>query len=257
MQELQQQLGALSVTAADKYDPARAIQELRRISAELEALGDKVVSTRKTHTFLNALPDQQYGQFKAALVCEQSRDDNSDLNLDFERVAHRATAFHSLQIRGKDTTNDDGSGSHGRALNTTVHGGAREFRKHGGRGRNRRGNGGRNADGNNSSNGNSSSGGTTRTGTHQEDVALEAPKVHAEKIAATKTPVEVEDGVSRMAKTARDAAGTATIRPSTSGKTALFASRMRRRTPKNRRTYRRNPPPLRHGSRRSREVERV
>ena len=165
MQELQQQLGSLSVTAADKYDPARVIQELRRISAELDALGDKVVSTRKTHTFLNALPDQQYGQFKAALVCEQSRDDNSDLNLDFERVAHRATAFHSLQIRGKDNTHDDGSGSHGRALNTAVHGGAREFRKHGGRGRNRRGNGGKNADGNNSSsNGNSSSGGTNSNG---------------------------------------------------------------------------------------------
>ena len=36
MQELQQQQpGALPVTAADKYDPARAIQGLRRISAGL------------------------------------------------------------------------------------------------------------------------------------------------------------------------------------------------------------------------------
>ena len=82
-----------------------------------------------------------------------------------------------MQIRGKVSTNDDGSGSHGRALNMVVHGGAREFRRQGGReqGRGRRGNGGRTSDGNNrssnrnnsngdfNSNGNSHGGGSARS----------------------------------------------------------------------------------------------
>ena len=34
--------------------------------------------------------------------------------VDFNDVANRATAYHAMQIRGKVTTNDDGSGSHGR-----------------------------------------------------------------------------------------------------------------------------------------------
>ena len=58
MQELQDQLGSLAVTADDKVDPARVIQQLRRISTELDALGDKVVSTRKT------LPDTHYGPLR-------------------------------------------------------------------------------------------------------------------------------------------------------------------------------------------------
>ena len=158
MGQLQEQLGSLAVTSADAYDPARAIQEMRRICAELDALGDKVVQARKVHTFLKALPDKHYAHFKAVLAAER-RDDGDEM--DFDDLARRATSFHALQIRGKIDTNDDDSGSQGRALNTVVHGGAREFRKQGGRGRNRRGNGGRNANGNNSSsNGNNSSGGT-------------------------------------------------------------------------------------------------
>ena len=61
MHELQDQLGSLAVTADDKFDPARAIQRLRPISTELDALGDKVVPTRKTHAFLYALPEKHYG----------------------------------------------------------------------------------------------------------------------------------------------------------------------------------------------------
>ncbi|CAB1110066.1 unnamed protein product [Ectocarpus sp. CCAP 1310/34] len=137
MHELQRELGSLAVTAEDDYDPARAIQDLRRISSELESLGDKVVPARQTHILLNALPDQHYAQLKAALVCGQA--DGSELDLDFENVAHRATAYHTLQIRGKVS-------AHGRAHNTVVHGGARSFRKQGGRG----GRGGRNRQGNGS-----------------------------------------------------------------------------------------------------------
>ena len=50
------------------FDPARVIQELRRISAELDALGDKVVPARKVHTLLGALLDSKYETFKAALT---------------------------------------------------------------------------------------------------------------------------------------------------------------------------------------------
>ena len=59
------------MTADDKFDPARAIQPLRRISTELDALGDKVAPTRKTHAFLKALPDKHYGSFKTVLHCEK------------------------------------------------------------------------------------------------------------------------------------------------------------------------------------------
>ena len=62
------ELGSLAVTADDKFDPAHAIQQLRRISTELDAVGDKVVPTfihslptRKTHAFLKALPDKHCG----------------------------------------------------------------------------------------------------------------------------------------------------------------------------------------------------
>ncbi len=151
LHELQKELVSLSVTAEDDFDPARAIQDLRRISAELDSLGDKVVPSRKTNTLLNALPDQYYSQFKTALVCGQSGDDESELDLDFENVAHRATVYHTLQIRGKVS-------AHGRALNTVVHGGARSFRKQGGRG----GRGGRNRQRNGSqSNGDNGSSGSS------------------------------------------------------------------------------------------------
>ena len=165
MKGLQDRLGSLAVTADDKFDPARAIQQLRCISTKLDALGDTVVPTLKTHAFLKALPDKHYGPFKTVLLCEKPRDGSAAL--DFDDVANRATAYHAMQIRGKVCTNDDCSGSHGRALNTVVHGGAREFRRQGGRGqgRGRRGNGGRTSNGNNSSsNSNNSNGGINSNG---------------------------------------------------------------------------------------------
>ena len=121
--------------------------------------------TSKTHAFLKALPDKHYGSFKTALLCEKPRDGTAALDLD--DVANRATAHHSVQIRGKASTNDDVSGSHGRALNTVVHGGAREFRRQGGlgQGRVRRENGGRTSNGNNSSsNSDNSNGGFNLNG---------------------------------------------------------------------------------------------
>ena len=56
MQELHDQLA--NPTAAGKYYPARAIQQLRRICVELRALGDVVVSARKTHALFRAFPDE-------------------------------------------------------------------------------------------------------------------------------------------------------------------------------------------------------
>ena len=148
------------MTADDKFDPARAIQQLRCISTELGALGDKVVPTRKTHAFLKALPDKHYDSFKTVLLREKPRDGRAAL--DFDYVTNRATAYHATQIPGRVSTDDDGSGSHGLALNTVVHRRARKFRRQGGReqGRGRRGNGGRTLNGNNSSsNSNNSNGG--------------------------------------------------------------------------------------------------
>ena len=160
MQQLHDQFGSLEDTAADQFDHARVIQELRRICIELNALGDKAVPTRKTLGYLKALPDRHYGSFKTVLLCEKARDGGEPL--DFEHIANRATSYHAMQIRGKVSVHCDGTGSHGRALNTVVHGGAREFRRQGGcgQGRNRRGNGGRVANGNTSSpNSNNSNGG--------------------------------------------------------------------------------------------------
>ena len=99
---------------------------MRRISTELDALGDEIVPTRKTHAFLKALPDKHYGSFNTVLLCEKPRDGSAAL--DFDDVANRASVYHAMQIRGKVSTNDV-SGSHGRALNTVVHGGAHEFRR--------------------------------------------------------------------------------------------------------------------------------
>ena len=56
MQELHDKFVTLEVTAADNFDPARLIQELRRICIELDAPGDKVVPARKAHAFLKSLP---------------------------------------------------------------------------------------------------------------------------------------------------------------------------------------------------------
>ncbi|CAB1099484.1 unnamed protein product [Ectocarpus sp. CCAP 1310/34] len=161
MQQLHDELAAVAVTAADKYDPARAIQQLRRIFHELGKLGDTVVKQRQAHAILKALPDKQYGSFKTVLLVESPTVGSGALG--FDDIARRATLYHAMQIRGKVLDQDDGSGSHGRALNTVTHGGARGFRKHGGRGGRggRRGNGGRTTNGstNGSSNGNYSSGG--------------------------------------------------------------------------------------------------
>ena len=121
--------------------------------------------TRKTDAFLKVFPDKHYGSFKTVLLREKPRDGSA--TLDFDDVANRAIAYHAMQIRGKVSTNDDGSGSHGRALSTVVGGGAREFRGQGGRvqGRGRRGNGGRTSNGNNSSsNSNNSNGGINSNG---------------------------------------------------------------------------------------------
>ena len=151
MQELHDKFGTLEVTAANNFDPARVIQELRRICIELDALGDMVVPARKTHAFLKSLPDKHYGSFKTLLLCK--RPSGGGVALDFEDVANHATSYHAMQIRGKVSSNDDCTGSHRRALNTVVHGGAHGFRRQGGRGqgRGRRGNDGGIASGNNNS----------------------------------------------------------------------------------------------------------
>ena len=151
MQELPDQLGPLAGTADDKFDPARAIQQLRRILYEVDALGDKLVPTRKTHAFQKALPDNHYGSFRTVLVCKKPRDESAAL--DFDDVANQATTYHAMDVCYKVFTDDDCSGSHGRARNTVVHGGTREFRRQGGRvqERCRRRNIGRISNGNNSS----------------------------------------------------------------------------------------------------------
>ena len=155
MQQLHDELAAVAVTAAGKYDPARAIQQFRRVFHEAGKLGDTVVQQRQAHAILKALPDKQYGLFKTVLLVESPTVGSGALG--FDDIARRAKLYHAMQIRGKVLGHDDGSGSHGRALNTVTHGGARGFRKHGGRGGRggRRGNGGTTANGstNGSSNG--------------------------------------------------------------------------------------------------------
>ena len=119
MHELQDRLGSLAVTVDDKFDPARAIQQLCCICTELDALGDTVVPTPKTHAFLKAFPDKHYCSFKTVLLCEKPRDGSAAL--DFDDVANRATTYHAMRIRGKVSQNDDGSGSHSRASYTGGH----------------------------------------------------------------------------------------------------------------------------------------
>ena len=68
IQELHDQPANLQVTAADKYDPARVIQEIRRIGVELGALGDVVVPVRKNHAFSRALPDEKVESLKTVLL---------------------------------------------------------------------------------------------------------------------------------------------------------------------------------------------
>ena len=59
--------------------------------------------------------------------------------------------------------------------------------------------------------------------THMEEAALEARRVHAGVVAATKPPVEVEDGAGTMARTTKAAAVTAMIQPNTGGTIAPCA----------------------------------
>lgn len=137
MQELHGKSGSLEVSAADICDPACVIQDFRRICIELGALGDKVVPTaKKTHAFLKSLPDKKlpFIQDRTAVRKVNYYGYGSCLALDVDDVASRATSYHAMRIRGKVSLNDDGSGSHGGALNTVTHGGVRAFRKQGGRG---------------------------------------------------------------------------------------------------------------------------
>ena len=95
------------MTAADKYDPARVIQELRRICVELGTLGDVVVSARKNHAFFRALPDEKYESWKAVLLCDRQRDGSPSK---FEDIAARATSYHAMQVRGKATAKEESAG---------------------------------------------------------------------------------------------------------------------------------------------------
>ena len=117
------------MTAADKYDPARVIQELRRICVELGTLGDVVVSARKNHAFFRALPDEKYESLKIVLLCDRQRDDSPSK---FEDIAARPTSYHAMQTRDKVTAKEESAGrgennagSHERALNTVAHEGSR------------------------------------------------------------------------------------------------------------------------------------
>ena len=62
MQELHDQLANFQVTAADKYDPARVIEELRRFYVELGALGDVDIlcCTRIEATARQSMPGTWY-----------------------------------------------------------------------------------------------------------------------------------------------------------------------------------------------------
>ena len=160
MQELHDQLANLQVTAADKYDPARVIQEWRRICVELGSLGDVVIPVRKIHAFFRALPDEKYESLKTILLCDGS-------SSTFEDIAARGTSYHPMQIREnvaakyERARGDSNAGSHERALDTVTHDGSRNFRRTNGRGqgRGRR----RNGNTNNPARGNNNNGGYTST----------------------------------------------------------------------------------------------
>ena len=67
MQELHDELSQLKVTAKDDYDPSPTINRLRRICAELDMLGDRVIFSRKKFVLMKALPDQQYAPLIAIM----------------------------------------------------------------------------------------------------------------------------------------------------------------------------------------------
>ena len=58
---------------------------------------------------------------------------------------------------------------------------------------------------------------------HMEEAALEARRVHAGVVAATKSPVEVEDGAGIMARPTKAAAVTAMVQSNTGGTIAPCA----------------------------------
>ena len=125
MQELHDQFANLQVTVADKYDPARVIQELSRNCVEFGALSDVVVPARKNHAFFRALPDAKDESLKTVLLCDRQRD--SSLSK-FEDIAARATSYHAMQIRYCVTAKkesagrgEDNAGSHERALMTVAY----------------------------------------------------------------------------------------------------------------------------------------
>ena len=125
-------LANLQVTSASKYVPARVIQELRRISIGLGALGDDVVPVRKTHAFFRALHDYKYESLKTVLLGDRQRDGspskfeiNSSSNIlpCHAKIHEKVTAKDESAGRGENN-----AGSHERALNTVAHEGPRNFR---------------------------------------------------------------------------------------------------------------------------------
>ena len=72
MQGLHDLLASLKVTAAEKYYPGRVIQELRRISIELGALGD-VVTARKTHAFFRAIREVRIAVAGSVMAAPRNR----------------------------------------------------------------------------------------------------------------------------------------------------------------------------------------
>ena len=137
VQELHDQLANLQVTAADKYDSARAIQGVRRNCVGLGALGDVVVPTRKTHSFFRAPPEEDCESLKTVLSCDRQRDGSTS---NVERIA-RETSYDVLNNRGKVTAineragrDEQYAGSNERALNTTAREKPRSSRRNSGRG---------------------------------------------------------------------------------------------------------------------------
>ena len=129
------------MTAVDKYDPARAIEELRRICVEFGALGDVVVPARKNHALFRVLPDEKYESLTTLLRCGRRRDGSPST---FEEIVARAISYHAMQIRDKVTAEEESagrgennSGSHERELHTVAHEGSRNFRRNSGRGQGR------------------------------------------------------------------------------------------------------------------------
>lgn len=129
MQQLHDTLTSVGASPANTLDPAREIQELRRICIELETFGNIVVEEKKVHARLKSLSDKHYGRLQTIVQCDKPS--ASSTGLVFEKITRRATSFHAMELRGKLQGQDNSS--HGQALNTFLYGGARGFRKQDGR----------------------------------------------------------------------------------------------------------------------------